>query len=319
MKDVDIDADTDTTAVTVLDALTEREDETILGDDKDGLKLRDCEPVEESVEDGDTRGCKVNDFEPEADGVMEDDGDGDGDGDGQFCCSNTESSPTGPSSSDPAIADTATHGTVGSHSLMPVLGVPPAVVARAAAMVEKRLTASSRCGWAALGPTSVLLPGTKLYTDTVAVVMVAPKPLWGLDPVRRPTRTDPRVSTPAVPEAGTPRATRLGLIVPGLNTAVLSTPKSSVRTKNSPLSMMALSAAVLSAACQHHTVHSCTLMYTMLHTPSHRGHTHTAHCLSLHGDTASSYAASSTQYRPKPHQPPHGVCPTTGAHSSWVP
>ena len=91
-------------------------------------------------DDGDARGD--TDTVGDADGTGA--GDGDGDGDGQFCCSNTESSPTGPSSSDPAIADTATHGTVGSHSLMPVLGVPPEVVARAAAMVEKRLTASSR-------------------------------------------------------------------------------------------------------------------------------------------------------------------------------
>jgi hypothetical protein len=79
---------------------------------------------------------------------------------GQFCCSPMLSSPTVPSSADPSLMDSATQATVGSHTPMPGLATPPAVVASAKGILEYPATASSRCLWVASGPTSVLLPCT---------------------------------------------------------------------------------------------------------------------------------------------------------------
>jgi hypothetical protein len=76
--------------------------------------------------------------EAEAEAVTEADSEmvGDGDGDGQFCCSFRLSSPTGPSSMDPRLADMAMQATLGSQAPMSTFTEPSTLLARAPGMRE---------------------------------------------------------------------------------------------------------------------------------------------------------------------------------------
>jgi hypothetical protein len=82
--------------------------------------------------EGDTLGLAVT--EGVSDPVTE--GEGLGEGVGQSCASLTLSSPIGPSSSDPRMADMDTHATAGSQLMMPGLGVPSTLLASWVGMVE---------------------------------------------------------------------------------------------------------------------------------------------------------------------------------------
>ncbi len=84
--------------------------------------------------------------------------------------------------------------------------------------------------------------------------ILGPKPFLGLPlPGMRATRVVPRVSTPGRLAEGTPKAATLGLDSGGLNTAVLSRPKSSISTAYSPLSSTGESVAVGSVICRQAT------------------------------------------------------------------
>ena len=100
-----------------------------------------------SVGDGDT----VTVVLAESDGVT--DGVGDGDGDGQFCCDRVESSPIGPSSSEPMFAVTEMHAMLRSHGRL-----------IAAGSSEYGVMENSRWGLVGLGP---MLPARSVAAESV--------------------------------------------------------------------------------------------------------------------------------------------------------
>ncbi len=128
--------------VGVLDGVREKDGVGVLETVAEGLGLRDGEGELE----GDREKEGVTEGEGEKVGVTE--------GVGQSCASFTDSSPMGPSSSEPRMADMATHATLVSHWITPGLGVPSALRASWAGMLEYGRTENSRWGRACVGPVS---------------------------------------------------------------------------------------------------------------------------------------------------------------------